>query len=76
MKRAAPPRDFWRCQRAFTLSPGKLSRAFTRPRPAWRSQTCKDRLAPSSAITPAAFDQRHPEDVALDRKIRSIRHDC
>jgi hypothetical protein len=33
-------------------------------------------VAASSAITPAASDQRHPEDLALDRKIKSICRGC
>jgi hypothetical protein len=32
--------------------------------------------ARSTAITPAAQDQRHPEDLALDRKLKSICRDC
>jgi hypothetical protein len=30
----------------------------------------------SSAITPAGSDRRHPEDLALDRKIGSICRGC
>jgi len=30
----------------------------------------------SPAVTPAASDQRHPEDQALDRKIKSICRGC
>jgi hypothetical protein len=34
------------------------------------------RATPSPAVTPAASDQRHPEDAALDRKIKSICRGC
>jgi hypothetical protein len=30
----------------------------------------------SPAVRPAVSDQRHPEDVALDRKIKSICRGC
>jgi hypothetical protein len=32
--------------------------------------------ARSLVVTPAVSDQRHPEDVALDRKIKSICRGC